>query len=212
MPRVARDRMRRARHRLPPSGALRVPSMTLKVFPSVTGDGRTTLVELIDADPRARRLRAVYEQRHQEDLERVLDEGEVLPLVFAGNHCQGAVFLDGSGLVTDAVHRRVEEIVASMPEFYFGRLDVCFDDLDAFLAGSDLQVVEINAAGAEATHIWDATTTLAEAYAALFEQWRTLFAIGDANRQRGHRPMSVRRFLTDAIAYRRLARSYPDAA
>jgi len=198
--------------RLPPSQPISISSMTLKVFPTVQGDGRKTLRQLIDADPRARRLRDVYHQRHSENLDRVLTQGEVLPLVFAGNHCQGAVFLDGTDMVTDAVSRRVEEIVASMPEFYFGRVDVCFDDLEAFLAGTDLQVVEINAAGAEATHIWDASTTLVQAYATLFEQWRTLFAIGDANRRRGHRPMPLRRFLADVIAYRRLARSYPEAA
>ncbi len=50
---------------------------------------------------------------------------------------------------------------------------------------------------------------LGDAYRALFEQLRTLFEIGAANRDRGHRPLTLRRSLGDLAAYRRLARHYP---
>ena len=39
---------------------------------------------------------------------------------------------------------------------------------------------------AEATHIWDASATLPDAYVTLFEQFRILFEIGAANRRRVH--------------------------
>ncbi len=184
-------------------------SITLKRFPAVRGDGRRTLRRLIEDDPRARRIRDVYCRRHAEHLDRVLPEGEEFALVFSGNHCQGAVFLDGTPLATPALLARIDGIARRMPEFHFGRFDVRFDDFEAFLRGEDLQIVEINGAGAEATHIWDAKVHLTGAYSTLFRQFRMLFWLGAENRRRGFRPTPIGRFLKDLASYHRTARSYP---
>jgi membrane protein DedA with SNARE-associated domain len=184
-------------------------SITLKEMPRVTGDGKRTVRELIEADPRAQRVPRVYLERHAAIADRVLPEGEVLPLVFAGNHCQGAIFRDGTHLATPELLARCEAIVEAMPEFYFGRFDVRFHDFEAFLRGEDFQIIEINGAGAEATHIWDASVRISDAYATLFEQFRILFEIGAVNRRRGYKPLALMRFLREALAYRRIARLYP---
>ena len=184
-------------------------SMTLKVFPSVIGDGRRTVRELITSDRRAGRIAALYLDRHRDRLDQVLPAGGTLPLVFAGNHCQGTVFRDGTPLVTPELAARIDDVASSLPEFWFGRFDIRFDDFEAFLRGDDLHIVEINGASAEATHIWDASATLGEAYRTLFRQFRVLFEIGAANRRRGHRPLSVLRVARDVLAYRRLASGYP---
>lgn len=186
-------------------------SLTLKLFPELVGDGVRSVAGLIVADPRASRLAAVYRRRHREQLDRVPAAGERVPLVFAGNHCQGAVFRDGTHLVTAALADRVEGIARSMPGFRFGRLDVRFADLDRFLAGEDMQIVEVNGASAEATHIWDASAGLLDAYRTLFRQLEVLFEIGAAARRDGHRPLPFRRVLGDCWRYRRVARSYPPA-
>jgi membrane protein DedA with SNARE-associated domain len=188
-----------------------ITSMTLKVFPQVTGDGRRTLSELIDADSRARHIAALYQKRHRNDLERVLADGEVFELVFAGNHCQGAIFRDGNALVTPELSSRLEAIAGSIPEFWFGRFDIRFDDFELFLQGEDFKIIEINGASAEATHIWDASITLREAYRVLFQQFDALFEIGASNRRRGFEPLSIGRFWRDLTGYRKMARGYPDA-
>jgi hypothetical protein len=195
--------------RMPGSDRGTVFSITLKLFPQIVGDGVRTVRELIEADARAFRLRKLYFKRHRKQLERVLASGERVPLVFAGNHCQGAIFKDGTSLATPQLVDRIHTIATSIPGFYFGRFDLRFDDLDALLDGRGFKIIEINGASAEATHIWDASTRLGEAYATLFAQFRAVFAIGDANRRRGHRPLGVSRFVRDLMAYRRLARSYP---
>jgi hypothetical protein len=186
-------------------------SITLKQIPVLRGDGRRSVRELIRDDPRARRFATVYLERHA-PVERVLAAGEELALVFAGNHCQGAIFRDGTHLVTPELVDRIDEIARAMPEFWFGRFDIRFARLDTFLRGEEFRIIEINGAGAEATHIWDASTGLSEAYATLFEQFSVLFAIGAANRRRGFRPMGVLRFLKELAAYRRAARAYPKSS
>jgi membrane protein DedA with SNARE-associated domain len=195
--------------RRPGDGRGTVFSITLKIFPEIIGDGHRTVRELIEADPRASRIAPLYLERHRERLEQVLAEGERLRLAFAGNHCQGTIFRDGTPLLTPELAARVDSIAESIPEFWFGRFDIRFDDLGEFLQGEDLAIVEINGASAEATHIWDASVRLGDAYRTLFTQFRTLYEIGAANRRRGHRPLGVIRFLRDALAYRRLAGGYP---
>jgi len=184
-------------------------SLTLKLFPEVVGDGRRNLRRLIEEDPRAGRLRTLYLDRFPDELDQVLEPGERHSLVFSGNHCQGTIFRDGTHLVTRELSERLDAVARAMSGFYFGRFDIRFTNLDAFLRGEDIRIIEINGASGEATHIWDSSVRLGDAYRTLFTQFRILFEIGAANRTRGHRPLGTIRFLRDALAYRRLARRYP---
>ena len=198
-------------YRYPGTDAAAIMSITNKEFPHVIGDGTRTLRELILADPRARILQHIYCKRHAAQLDRVLAAGDRFRLVFAGNHAQGTIFKDVTHLATPQLLARVHEIASSMPDFYFGRFDIRYSDLDAFLNGEDIHIVEINGAGAESTHIWDARMTLSGAYGALFRQWRVLFEIGAANRKRGAKPLNPFRLLGDCLWYRDSSRGYPMA-
>jgi hypothetical protein len=187
----------------------RIVSLTLKYFPTMVGDGRSTLEQLVRADPRARRMAKVYLKRHAAHRRRVLAPGERFRLVFVGNHCRGAVFKDGRHLVTPALEALIDEIAAEIPEFHVGRFDVRFAEAEDLALGRGLKIIELNGAGSEATHIWDARTRLVEAYATLFAQLRQIFEIGDANRRRGFRPMGWRPLLAKYLQQRRLMRAYP---
>jgi hypothetical protein len=198
-------------YRLPAETRGRIISVTLKEFPVLTGDGARTLRQLIDADPRARLMAEIFFKRHAASLDRVLAEGERFALVFAGNHAQGCIFRDGLHLLTPALSARIDEIARALPDFYFGRFDVRFRDLESLQRGEGFKIVEINGAGAEATHIWDPDARLFDAYRTLFEQFEILFIIGDANRRAGHAPLGPLRFLKDVLLYRRLSRKYPIA-
>jgi membrane protein DedA with SNARE-associated domain len=186
-------------------------SVTLKHFPRVVGDGRRTLRELILDDPRARIVREIYFRRHGTHLDSVIAEGVEFQLVFAGNHAQGAVFRDGTHLVTPELHARIDEIAREIPEFYFGRFDIRFHSMESFLRGEDFTIVELNGAGAEATHIWDARATLGGAYKTLFRQFEILFEIGAHNRRRGHSPLTAVQVIRDFLRFRKIARRYPPA-
>lgn len=187
----------------------RIFSLTLKSFPSVVGDGRSTLRELILQNPRARRISSVYFERHADQLARVLGRGELFRLVFTGNHCKGAVFRNGNLHVTPAMTERFDGIARDIPEFYFGRFDVRFSSLAALKRGEDFTIIEVNGAGSEATHIWDRRTRLIEAYRTLFKQVEYLFEIGNLNRARGFRPAGPIDLLRLCDRQRRLMARYP---
>jgi len=197
-----------------PPGASRgrILSLTLKYFPHVTGDGRTTLRELILADPRAGQVPHLYLGRHAGRLDQVVPAGERVRLAFAGSHSRGAIFRDGTPLVTPAMDARFDSIARDIPGLGFGRFDVRFRRFDDLAAGRGFRIVEVNGAGAEATHIWDSRVPLAAAYRVLFDQWRLLFAIGAANRRLGHRPAPLADVFRGWRRERRLLRMYPETA
>jgi hypothetical protein len=178
----------------------RIVSITLKYFPHVMGDGRRTLRQLILDDPRAGRLPHLYLHRHASRLAQVPAAGEAVRLAFAGSHSRGAIFRNGTHLVTPAMEARFEELARALPEFHFGRFDIRFADFADLQQGRGFTIVEINGAGAESTHIWDRRTTLVQAWRDLMRQYRWLFEIGAANRRRGHPTASCADF---AAAYRR---------
>jgi len=188
--------------RFPDEPRGRILSITDKHFPVVTGDGSSTLRQLIDAHPRCRLQSPLFLARHADIADTVLARGERLQLAIAGNHAQGTTFRDGAHLWTAALEHRIDAIARQYPGFFVGRFDVRYRDVGAFMAGRDLAIVELNGATAEATDVYDPENTLVAAYRALFRQWSLVFAIGAANKARGARPTSMRRMI--ALVWRHL--------
>lgn len=177
----------------------RIVSVTLKYFPYVHGDGTSTLAELIARDPRAGRLQHIYRPRHKDRLDWIVPSGQPFRIAFAGSHSRGTIFRDGNGLITEAMTDAFDRIAKDIKEFYFGRFDVRFSSIDDLQAGRNFTIVEVNGAGAEATHIWDRKTTLTGAYRALMQQYKALWETGAENARRGFKPAP----LSDLIrAYR----------
>jgi len=195
--------------RRPGESAGRVTSLTLKSAPVVIGDGRSTLEELIRNDPRAGLVPHLYLPRLAGRLAEVPATGEAVRLVFVGNHCKGSTFRNGAGEITAALTQVVDTIARAIPDFYFGRIDVRYASLAELRRGRSFQIIEINGAGSEATHIWDPATRLVDAYAAQFFHYHAAFAIGRANRARGHRPPRIREILHLWRRQKRLMASYP---
>jgi len=172
----------------------RIISITLKYFPHVTGDGRSTLRQLILANPRAGKLSHLYLHRHARRLDTVPAAGEPVRLAFAGSHSRGAIFRNGTHLVTPEMEASFDAISKSLPEFYFGRYDIRFASFQDVQAGKGFTIVEANGAGAESTHIWDRGTGIFKAWRDLMTQYRLLFQIGRANADRGFRPLTLGEF------------------
>ena len=195
------------RHPDEPRG--RITSITLKSAPMVVGDGRSTLRELILADPRLSRMAGVFFPRLASRLEEVADSGTPVRLTFVGNHCKGSSFRDGREHATAELNDCIEALARATPDFYFGRFDLRYRSLAELRRGTGFQIIEINGAGSEATHIWDPRTSFLHAYATQFAHYRAAFAIGARNRAAGHRSTGGRELLRLWGRQRRLMASYP---
>jgi hypothetical protein len=119
------------------------------------------------------------------------------------------MFRDGAHLVTPELERAVDAIARQFPGFYIGRFDVRYTDLEAFQAGRDLAIVELNGATSESTNLYDPSWSLFAAYRTLFRQWSLLYRIGAANRVRGHAPTAIRELLRLVFGYYRGLRVDP---
>lgn len=184
-------------------------SITLKYKPFVIGDGQRTLAELINDDPRARKLRHLYYRRHKEKLDFIVKPGEAFRLAFAGSHCCGAIFRNGNEYITDALVSSFDRFFDDFPGFHFGRVDLKFKNIDSLMRGQDFFLIEINGASSEAAHIWDRNTTLKEAFSTLFNQYRILFEMGAIQRNAGMKVPTLRDLLRAWKKEKALVKHYP---
>lgn len=176
--------------RFPDEKRGRIFSVTAKEFPVITGDGESTVEELILSDPRAVCIARAYLDEIDSP-ERVLMEGEQMKLIEIGTHARGAIFNDGSKLISERLETVIDEICRGYEGFYFGRFDIRAASAEAFRNGRDLKIVELNGVTSESTNIYDPSFSLLKAYATLFRQWRLAFQIGRANHRRGVQAATV---------------------
>ena len=184
-------------------------SLTYKDIPTLTGNGRDTLLSLLQQDTRTAKVLHIYTPRLAKRLNDIPAKGEEIELVFTGNHCKGAIFRNGIADITPELTARIDAIMQDIPDFHFGRIDVKFRSVEALRRGEDFEIIEINGAGSEATHIWDARTTLREAYAAQFHHYAASFRIGAAKKAAGWKPTSLWRGIRLWRWQKRLLASYP---
>lgn len=187
----------------------KIISLTLKYFPYVTGDGKSTLKELIEKDKRAGILSHIYLPRHKHRWDMVLPEGQHFRIAFTGSHSRGTIFKDGNQYITDKMRERFDKITKEIPEFYFGRIDVRFKSMKDLETGENMRILEINGATGEVTHVWDSKNTLWKAYKDLAFQYKLLYQIGNKNRKRGFKPDSLWSVLKEYAAYKKLIDRYP---
>lgn len=179
-------------HRFPGEEQGRVFSMTHKIFPVVTGDGHTSLENLILADGRAVKMATTYFRRFGRDLERVPANAEKVKLVDLGTHSLGAEFVDGAEYLTAEFEEEVDRLACQYSGFFFGRFDIRFPKFDGIRLDKNFKIIELNGVTSEATHIYDPKIGLIDAYRVLFAQWSTAFEIGKANMERGAEVTSLR--------------------
>ena len=160
-------------------------------MPAVIGDGRRTLERLILGDPRAVCMTPLYLLRNQARRDYIIPAGERVELVEIGTHCRGAIFGDGSAVVTPALEAMIDSISRGYEGFFFGRYDIRATSVEALKQARDFRIIELNGVTSEATHIYDPAISLVPAYRILIEQWRLAFEIGAANRARGLRAPSL---------------------
>lgn len=187
----------------------RIIGLALRYFPRVTGDGRSTVGELVAADSRAQRVAGRADHDLAVDAARVPAHGEVVRLSTIGSTRVGGLYRDGERHITPALEAVVDTIARDMPHFYFGRFDVRFDTPQDLAAGRGLKIMEINGAGSEAIQAWDPDTGLLRAFRIIFAKQALLFAIAAANRRRGHRPIGLRELAHLHFMQQRLLDAYP---
>mgnify|MGYP006266251003 CR=1 FL=1 len=173
-------------YRLPGERRGKVVSLTLKKFLYISGDGHSTVRELIERKPRALLQLEDLEKTRPDILSQIPDYGEKVPLSVIGNHCKGTQFINGNQFIDDQLCDTFDQISRNITGFHYGRFDVKCQSLEALKAGREFKIIELNGAFSEPTHIYDAQrSTYWQALRTIVRHWRIVRQIATANHAQG---------------------------
>ena len=115
--------------------------------------------------------------KHAKDLNRILEEGEVMFLEPVGNHCRGTEFLSGQHIINDKLVNIFDEITKNFIGFDYGRFDLKINSLEDLYEGKGIKILEVNGVNAEPAHVYDRTYNLYKAYKDVKRQLDIIYRI-----------------------------------
>lgn len=170
----------------------RITGIVSKEFMIVTGDGISTIEALIKKNPRYELQLKALKKELGNELLRVLQNGEKFNLMPYGNHARGAKFIDFSHKINDTLTQTMNEMCSQIAGFYFGRLDIMYNNWEELEQGKNFKVVELNGAASEPTHIYDPKHTLFFAWKELARHIGYMYNISAENNKSGFSYLSFK--------------------
>jgi len=177
-------------HRFPGEKGGRVTSICIKDTLKVTGDGRSTVRQLMAAYPRAQMQLARFEAGFSTLLDAVPGNGETVELEPIGNHCRGTQFLNGNEHIDEALTEVFNEVVAQMDGIHYGRFDLKCNSIEDIRRGREFMVMEYNGIAAEPAHIYDPSIPVLKKYQDIYRHWEIIYKIYRVQASRGVRCMN----------------------
>lgn len=164
-----------------------------KEFLEVTGDGVSSLWELIQQYPRVRFRLEEMRAKHETKLNEILAVNEIYCLSPALNLSRGGKLVSLNGEKNDKLLEVFDAISNHTKYFYYGRYDIKCASVDDLRNGKNFTILEFNGSGAEPHHIYGNGYTLMQAYRIVLHHWKTLYHISKINHQSGTRYWSFHR-------------------
>lgn len=155
-----------------------------KEFLQVTGDGKSTLLELILNYPRVRFRIDEMKSKHVNRINDIIPGKEIYVLSYALNLSRG-------GKLVSLAHEKDERLlkifdeISHQTKFYYGRYDIKCASVEDLKQGKNFSILEYNGCGAEPHHIYGNGYTLLQAYKIILHHWNVLYKISRYNYKNG---------------------------
>jgi hypothetical protein len=155
-----------------------------KDYLSVTGDGSSTLWQLIQQYPRVLFRQDEMRTKHSAYLNAVIPSGQSYVLSHALNLSRG-------GKLVSLEHEKDERLLAVFDRlshhtgFLFGRYDIKCASVEDLKEERNFSILEFNGSGAEPHHVYGNGNSLFKAIRILLAHWSVLFRISIANHKNG---------------------------
>jgi hypothetical protein len=176
-------------HRFPDQAKGKVTSICIKETLKVTGDGQSTVQELMQQLARARFQIQRFERQYPDLLNSIPEKSERLELEPIGNHSRGTQFLNGNHLINDKVQAVFNRIGQQMEHIHYGRFDMKCESLELLEQGKGIKIMEYNGVGAEPAHVYDPSIPVWKKYRDFFRHWHILYQIYQVQKTKNIRPM-----------------------
>ena len=184
-------------YRYPNEANGHISGIVKKELLTVTGDGISTVEKLLLKNKRAVLQLQNLRIKEKEKMNIILQKEEELIIVPYGNHVRGAKFLDDSNLVDEELTNTIDSICKKVNGFYFGRLDIRYNDWKELKQGKNFSIIELNGSGSEPTHIYDPRHSVFWAWKEIAKHWKILYRISKLNHQLQNAPYMTTRMGLD---------------
>ena len=184
-------------HRIPGEDKGEITSIVEKGFLSVTGNGISTLSQLIEKEIRASSRLEYLMDKFKKDAERIVPFGETVNLEPIGNHCRGTTFYNANKLINNQLNEVFDGIAKKIEGYFYGRFDLKVPSLEDLYAGRNIKIIELNGVSSEITHIYDPGYRLIAAYRDVAKHMNLIYMIAKKNHSLGVPYDSLKQFLKD---------------
>ncbi|HSU27620.1 MAG TPA: hypothetical protein VLJ68_04510 [Chitinophagaceae bacterium] len=177
----------------------------------VRGDGKQNLKELIENHPRAKHRMEEMKHRHGHRFERIIPDGEIFYLSYAGNHNRGAHFTNLHKEIDEDLLKVFDDLSHFTDQFYYGRYDIKTTSIEDLKQGRNFLILEFNGSGAEPNHIYDCNMSIWQAYRQILLHWKVLYRISRYNHRNGTPYWSFRKgwkYLRDSNKHFRMLEKF----
>jgi hypothetical protein len=182
--------------RLPNDANGEITGIVSKEFPFIKGDGVSTLIELIEKDERLLSQITLFDFAINNHLNTILPNEEIFYLTKIGNHARGTKFIDASKYKTEKLNMTIDRICKKIPMFYYGRIDIKYQNFEDLENGINFYIIELNGAMSLPTHMYDAQHSLFYAWSEMIRHFKYLNIIARQNNEKGHKYSSFKEFVT----------------
>ncbi len=191
-------------HRIPSEKKGQITSITLKKFLTITGDGKSTINELIKDDKRAKYYIAIIKKLHYKNLNLILKKEEKKVLNVIGNHSKGTKFIDGNHLISEDLTDTMDAFFKKIPNFFYGRIDLKYNSFEQLIQKNEFKVLEINGIISEPTHIYDSEkVSYFKALKQIRKHWKIVYKISVENGNNGVKFDTINEFIQSLIYLRK---------
>ena len=170
-------------HRIPGNKKGEITSITIKKYPTITGNGINTLSELIMANDKIFIYYNLLGKINKEKMNKIIVKDKTIALSEIGNHSKGTQFINGNHLIDNSLESVFDNLNHQIDGWFYGRIDLKYNSWEELLAGKNFKVVEINGVMSEPTHIYDASTgaTFIDAVKSIKYNWNIMDKIAIKN-------------------------------
>lgn len=172
-------------YRMPGQEKGTITGFIKKEYMQITGDGVSTLLELMLNYPRARFRLEEMKQKHKEKLHDIIPAGEIYCLSQALNLSRGGKLVSLEKEKDERLLKVFDSISHYTKHFYYGRYDIKCASIEDLKQGKNFSILEFNGSGAEPHHVYGNHNTLLEAYRILLHHWKMLYRISRHNYRAG---------------------------
>lgn len=175
---------------LPKSHKTIAYSIIEKVYPIITGDGISTIKELIENLGNDRLRKDYIYKKLGKRLQEILPEGEEMVVDYMGNYVSGAEFLYHNVEIPDSLGQQIHDAITKTADIYFARLDVKADTVPELLKGKFL-IIEVNGTKSEPLELYTPNVPEDHKHQTLNYHWEMLERISHEQMALGETPTST---------------------